>query len=109
MAGAHPRVSGENSLPQLVGLPPEGSSPHERGKRICEHHGGSQGRLIPARAGKTLVACWFGYVLAAHPRSRGENGFSVIMFGRKCGSSPRERGKRLPGAQISRPRRLIPA
>ena len=48
MAGAHPRVSGENSLPQLVGLPPEGSSPHERGKRICEHHGGSQGRLIPA-------------------------------------------------------------
>ena len=50
-------------------------------------------RLIPAGAGKTLLAAVNGSSLTAHPRGGGENG-AIIYIPLDCsGSSPRGRGK----------------
>ena len=50
-----------------------GSSPLARGK-LCGRVGGNHlTRLIPARAGKTSLILTITAMIAAHPRSRGEN------------------------------------
>ena len=51
-----------------------GSSPLTRGKHVQEETGQPRFRLIPAHAGKTLVATAAVDAVWAHPRSRGENG-----------------------------------
>ena len=86
-----------------------GSSPLTRGKlhRLCRdalHLG-----LIPAHAGKTILpspaaACW-----AAHPRSRGENGFGGDAPPGPAGSSPLTRGKHELDVGHARRWGLIPA
>ena len=65
--------------------------------------------LIPAHAGKTDVSCPTTGVIAAHPRSRGENlkhGISITHTG---GSSPLTRGKLKHPQKASVRPRLIPA
>ena len=55
---------------------------------------GGPGRLIPARAGKTLAAHSRAPGPRAHPRAGGENNARRGMKYRGAGSSPRGRGKR---------------
>ena len=91
--GAHPRACGENRrLPQSKADCP-GSSPRVRGKRAIMRPRFMLGRLIPARAGKTVgggpgAATW-----KAHPRACGENASGSSAPFTVMGSSPRVRGK----------------
>ena len=107
--GAHPRSRGEN----LRGLGAhglvDGSSPLTRGKLSAEKSVFLTGRLIPAHAGKTAPSGVAGSCMPAHPRSRGENGFSAPRVHDSRGSSPLTRGK--PDRRRRRPQRarLIPA
>ena len=94
---AHPRSRGENAPSERHGVQPVGSSPLTRGKRSDQSPGAMSLRLIPAHAGKT----WCGRVepvrVAAHPRSRGENGWVDLERIADSGSSPLTRGKLWPG------------
>ena len=65
--------------------------------------------LIPAHAGKTLPAGMQRTVPAAHPRSRGENGWFLAALWLGSGSSPLTRGKRLLKQTHGRGPGLIPA
>ena len=93
-ASAHPRSRGENVTLQLKALSVRGSSPLTRGKLdftgvVFEGDG-----LIPAHAGKTLLATLPLVLRAAHPRSRGENSSARKRPASASGSSPLTRGKR---------------
>ena len=50
---AHPRSRGENPPPVRIGVADPGSSPLTRGKLAHQRVNRSDGRLIPAHAGKT--------------------------------------------------------
>ena len=91
--------------PQWMG----GSSPRVRGKPRRALVGGAVGRLIPARAGKTLSGFDTRPFVAAHPRACGENRFRQMSTGYSDGSSPRVRGKRGAAAVVPGHPRLIPA
>ena len=106
---AHPRACGENDLGLASGVRGEGSSPRVRGKLPRHRHQHRQGRLIPARAGKTCAAAFRWACRGAHPRACGENTRRCASRSRSTGSSPRVRGKR-PGRRSMPPRcGLIPA
>ena len=80
-AEAHPRSRGENSPTNAFTAVPAGSSPLTRGKLCVRHaHDGKRG-LIPAHAGKTSAFDAARSARAAHPRSRGENAGSSMMYG----------------------------
>ena len=70
---AHPRAGGENQLSHvdLEGI--VGSSPRGRGKHQSTVEQPVQGRLIPARAGKTSSPRPRISAEPAHPRAGGEN------------------------------------
>ena len=53
---AHPRSRGENVLPRLPSADFAGSSPLTRGKQLATSIEEATGRLIPAHAGKTVLA-----------------------------------------------------
>ena len=92
-ARAHPRACGENGSRRRGGFRRGGSSPRVRGKRRQIARDVLDGRLIPARAGKTVVVPTDYSDAAAHPRACGEN--VTLPMGRSSpsGSSPRVRGK----------------
>ena len=50
---AHPRACGENEARREIVVSSSGSSPRVRGKLLLVQHVADDGRLIPARAGKT--------------------------------------------------------
>ena len=106
---AHPRSRGENAKYTLCRGMNGGSSPLTRGKLSAEKSVFLTGRLIPAHAGKTAPSGVAGSCMPAHPRSRGENGFSAPRVHDSRGSSPLTRGK--PDRRRRRPQRarLIPA
>ena len=91
---AHPRVCGENLIGVERELTESGSSPRVRGKPLHMDNGDKELRLIPACAGKTLVAIGISYLTGAHPRVCGENVLSFRFGNHLRGSSPRVRGKR---------------
>ena len=91
---AHPRSRGENAPTVRPGLRGTGSSPLTRGKRCLEGLAVDRRRLIPAHAGKTLLARPNAPEPTAHPRSRGENSSLVATPTSAAGSSPLTRGKR---------------
>ena len=70
---AHPRAGGENAI--VIGMVREGmgSSPRGRGKRLLRRGHRLDGRLIPARAGKTVDSDSSAGTRWAHPRAGGEN------------------------------------
>ena len=109
VARAHPRACGENVVAPdaLRGLC--GSSPRVRGKR--RDHGPLRRatRLIPARAGKTCSGRPTASKGWAHPRACGENATSRAFLMADSGSSPRVRGKRVPGGPHCLDHGLIPA
>ena len=86
-----------------------GSSPLTRGKRLSRQISAPRQRLIPAHAGKTVVVCLPPSAVAAHPRSRGENGGSGPGCADPYGSSPLTRGKLVRALSGVYDRRLIPA
>ena len=109
MRAAHPRSRGENSGLRLWLSARAGSSPLTRGKRGGGRLARWGGRLIPAHAGKTILAAVNGSSLTAHPRSRGENALrGWEEFGGR-GSSPLTRGKPVARPIRTALMRLIPA
>ena len=107
--GAHPRSRGENEDWSPWGCDARGSSPLTRGKRSENRHRPRRPRLIPAHAGKTRERGWMAGLCAAHPRSRGENPVMARGDGRRPGSSPLTRGKRVSSLPVSSLGGLIPA
>ena len=106
---AHPRSRGEN---QALGYParrPVGSSPLTRGKSCAGSGAMVMVRLIPAHAGKITVPEATHANSQAHPRSRGENVWSVVSVGMCGGSSPLTRGKCHAALSINLRPGLIPA
>mgnify|MGYP000910733686 CR=1 FL=1 len=106
---AHPRAGGENAVFRRADRSPGGSSPRGRGKRQERCDDAINGRLIPARAGKTPGAVDPRFQLRAHPRAGGENIPSKFRPSREQGSSPRGRGKLRRVRTSCWPRGLIPA
>ena len=106
---AHPRSRGENTTARWQGAHNVGSSPLTRGKRRLPGTAGFDERLIPAHAGKTTRASTRPSMIAAHPRSRGENVEGCFDAVLEAGSSPLTRGKRLREQAQQARRRLIPA
>ena len=106
---AHPRSRGENSPRPSMRSMRAGSSPLTRGKRSVGRTRGQAGRLIPAHAGKTRPPAEAADGTTAHPRSRGENTWQLIVANASVGSSPLTRGKRLRGGLRLLGGRLIPA
>ena len=106
---AHPRAGGENVGGDPQELPNLGSSPRGRGKRFDWGVILSSMGLIPARAGKTVVADTKNFSRAAHPRAGGENLTPAGRLVIDGGSSPRGRGKLDPVDESLDEIRLIPA
>ena len=108
-AVAHPRSRGENTSTQNGRNRILGSSPLTRGKLPHRTQEVQAAGLIPAHAGKTVGARGSAVSVAAHPRSRGENGAAHTRLSRQPGSSPLTRGKLLDAAQEVSELGLIPA
>ena len=106
---AHPRSRGENDKGPTPVARPSGSSPLTRGKLGCMSCRISCGGLIPAHAGKTRTRCQVQSQHPAHPRSRGENVFMMVVVATDTGSSPLTRGKQGIKREVTRLHRLIPA
>ena len=106
---AHPRVCGENANWTRLQMNPIGSSPRVRGKLTKLDSLKRTSGLIPACAGKTLIAAQIQGFPGAHPRVCGENVRSVSVRSPFSGSSPRVRGKQWFDGTGSPTGRLIPA
>ena len=106
---AHPRSRGENPRRTAASAEPNGSSPLTRGKRSLASTAAQNSGLIPAHAGKTNTTRAASSRSPAHPRSRGENIFSLRARMSSTGSSPLTRGKRARPWCPSLTCRLIPA
>ena len=85
-----------------------GSSPLTRGKHQGRRERRHRVGLIPAHAGKTLPALSMLLRARAHPRSRGENPFSLFVGCATTGSSPLTRGKPPSSRPRSTERRAHP-
>ena len=109
LSPAHPRSRGENARDLLSPKDGSGSSPLTRGKRARGDLDRPPVRLIPAHAGKTASQPRESCSLAAHPRSRGENGERRGASMSIGGSSPLTRGKRIRTVAMRPRARLIPA
>ena len=86
-----------------------GSSPLARGTQDRVAGKQPRVRLIPARAGNTLVQMRARPHAPAHPRSRGEHTFTLDGAGGNRGSSPLARGTQSGTVRAAAGRRLIPA
>ena len=106
---AHPRSRGENMVTAYNTRTHVGSSPLTRGKLAAIKAAQQAARLIPAHAGKTQRESSPGRRPAAHPRSRGENGYLSVFRVTGLGSSPLTRGKPVIHDRGCVERRLIPA
>ena len=107
--GAHPRSRGENERGQSSFVRVIGSSPLTRGKLDGDAALLGGDRLIPAHAGKTLSSGPGLPLMAAHPRSRGENQPVSPTPPPRTGSSPLTRGKPSNYCRLCTAARLIPA
>ena len=106
---AHPRVCGENARPGTQERFRQGSSPRVRGKLTDAGQEAGDCGLIPACAGKTVVARSKSSGRGAHPRVCGENSATTFEGAWGNGSSPRVRGKPLCFESEGVETRLIPA
>ena len=86
-----------------------GSSPRGRGKHFRRSDRRDRRRIIPARAGKTLICTSAGGVRPDHPRAGGENCWASGEVTSTVGSSPRGRGKQLVLSALNFAARIIPA
>ena len=105
----HPRACGANGAQQGKQVGSAGSSPRVRGKRPCVGIGRRPRRIIPARAGQTMIVRIGLMTVSDHPRACGANMGMTEKLKDKYGSSPRVRGKRTDTAHHATDRRIIPA
>ena len=80
-----------------------------RGQRGRAPLGESRWRIIPARAGPTILQMWKVHIHPDHPRSCGANQRTNHMVGVSCGSSPLVRGQLQAYDADSLSERIIPA
>ena len=106
---AHPRSRGEHPTNALPSECVAGSSPLARGTQQTVTSARKWSRLIPARAGNTLLQSGASVSRPAHPRSRGEHASAQRALRHAHGSSPLARGTQ-PGTPAGKSHaRLIPA
>ena len=86
-----------------------GSSPLARGLRVVCNGGMCRLRIIPARAGFTVLLLAHDRVVPDHPRSRGVYIADLPLEDRLLGSSPLARGLRQRGALREGRGGIIPA
>ena len=91
--GDHPRVCGEKSLLRAVATHRAGSPPRVRGKDTQNDEHRKQGRITPARAGKSVSAVPARHGDRDHPRACGEKYWKPRKRTLWAGSPPRVRGK----------------
>ena len=105
----HPRACGANIAFAHVQFHERGSSPRVRGKLLVV--GGIVGgvRIIPARAGQTVVSSADQGQYSDHPRACGANHAIARSCGVGNGSSPRVRGKQVVAVLEHAGQRIIPA
>ena len=102
-------MGGENAGVPDARTHARGSSPRGRGKHRKPTRTRPRLGLIPAWAGKTPRGFPRGIARAAHPRVGGENVIMIWPTPTVRGSSPRGRGKQIPGGTTAVLLRLIPA
>ena len=105
----HPRACGANNGTYLSFEPSTGSSPRVRGKHAITANSLNQSRIIPARAGQTMVGLLYTFNRPDHPRACGANLWLLPVTWLLPGSSPRVRGKPSKGAKHGNRPRIIPA
>ena len=105
----HPRACGANPTGSRSPVSRSGSSPRVRGKLYAVEYVVDRGRIIPARAGQTLVVAIIFLSLADHPRACGANLVLSMSLLTTDGSSPRVRGKPHDAARPLHAARIIPA
>ena len=88
----HPRSRGVYVRAQWTALPPDGSSPLARGLRSRPARTSNPTRIIPARAGFTVIIVVSSVVGGDHPRSRGVYAVARYVGWQGKGSSPLARG-----------------
>ena len=86
-----------------------GSSPRERGTLLARVRADGEDRFIPAGAGNAPRAGTGRSRHPVHPRGSGERTAQDLADYATAGSSPRERGTRLPAPHAHLARRFIPA
>ena len=89
----HPRACGANHGGQSVYTADTGSSPRVRGKLLRGDGRLAVLRIIPARAGQTILYHYSSSLVPDHPRACGANFLVVTAGWPNIGSSPRVRGK----------------
>ena len=108
-SGDHPRSRGVYCNPVHSVSAPDGSSPLARGLPIDAVDRRRRSRIIPARAGFTVVRPVIFVARSDHPRSRGVYPAAGIRHQYHGGSSPLARGLQTRRRLIHRQRRIIPA
>ena len=105
----HPRSRGEHPSTKSSLPAHSGSSPLARGTRHRDSQRRGPVRFIPARAGNTCVCVAAAFLIAVHPRSRGEH--NQVGWHRPVadGSSPLARGTRRRRVRVRDQQRFIPA
>ena len=88
----HPRSRGVYGLVAVRRCDDEGSSPLARGLPLRPSRGCRRRRIIPARAGFTIVVLTQPALRRDHPRSRGVYRHTIKSPSLICGSSPLARG-----------------
>ena len=99
----------ENLMPCVPAYEPVGSSPLTRGKLRTQDRRTDHIRLIPAHAGKTVIATFVRCMTGAHPHSRREYVADDPMWYLVMGSSPLTRGKLIHHRHDGLRARLTPA
>ena len=89
----HPRACGANAVDVSFDLGEVGSSPRVRGQRVSAVGDRAGPRIIPARAGPTVVIQLNHRQCADHPRACGANAGACGCLTVSLGSSPRVRGQ----------------
>ena len=105
----HPRSRGVYSDRGGTARPPDGSSPLARGLLTWTLDEVERSRIIPARAGFTLVMESTTMQFGDHPRSRGVYLKTTDDANPDAGSSPLARGLPSPNPKRRTPPRIIPA
>ena len=105
----HPRSRGVYPASPSGIVPPSGSSPLARGLLLSFDIVLPAGRIIPARAGFTIVIGLFGRPTGDHPRSRGVYPITDTGAIQEFGSSPLARGLPSHLYHDARQARIIPA
>ena len=105
----HPRMRGERCGSRMKVKRTAGSSPHARGTHDRPGRRDRPDRFIPACAGNASSRSLMAFMIAVHPRMRGERRKLDVMRKFSSGSSPHARGTLTAGVAMSQDRRFIPA